>query len=50
MRQRDVRRLPIVEGDQPVGILSLGDLALLTDAGDLLADISAAPDSETGQQ
>jgi len=49
MRNHDVRRLPVVEGDRAVGILSLGDLALITDAGDLLADISAAPDSETGK-
>jgi len=48
MKQHDIRRLPVVEGGTAVGILSLGDLALLTDAGDLLADISAAPDSETG--
>jgi CBS domain-containing protein len=50
MRQHDVRRLPVVDGERAVGILSLGDLALLTDAGDLLADISSAPDSETGRQ
>lgn len=48
MKQHDIRRLPVVEGGVAVGILSLGDLALITDAGDLLADISAAPDSETG--
>ena len=47
MKQHDVRRLPVVEGDTAVGILSIGDLALLTDAGDLLADISAAPDNGT---
>jgi len=48
MKQHDIRRLPVVDGGTAVGILSIGDLALLTDAGDLLADISAAPDSETG--
>jgi CBS domain-containing protein len=48
MKQHDIRRLPVVENGTAVGILTLGDLALLTDAGDLLADISAAPDSETG--
>ena len=49
MKQHDIRRLPVVEGGTAVGILSLGDLALITDAGDLLADISAAPDSGTGR-
>jgi CBS domain-containing protein len=43
MEQRDVRRLPVVEGGRPVGIVSMGDLAV---EGDLpsssLADISAA--------
>ncbi len=49
MREHDVRRLPVLEGDTAVGIISLGDLAQMTDAGDLLADISGAPDSETGR-
>ena len=49
MREHDVRRLPVLEGDAAVGIISLGDLAQMTDAGDLLADISGAPDSETGR-
>ena len=49
MKQHDIRRLPVVEGGTAVGIISLGDLALLTDTGELLADISSAPDSETGQ-
>jgi len=43
MEQRDVRRLPVVEGGRPVGIVSMGDLAV---EGELpsssLADISAA--------
>jgi CBS domain-containing protein len=43
MEQRDVRRLPVVEGGRPVGIVSMGDLAV---EGDLpssaVADISAA--------
>jgi CBS domain-containing protein len=49
MRAHDIRRLPVVSGEEAIGIISLGDLALLTDAGDLLADISAAPDSGQGQ-
>lgn len=48
MKQHDIRRLPVVDGETAVGILTLGDLSQLTDAGELLADISAAPDSETG--
>jgi CBS domain-containing protein len=43
MREAAVRRLPVVEGDQPVGIVSLGDLAVERDEGSTLADISAAP-------
>lgn len=49
MRESDIRRIPVVEGGTAVGIVSLGDLAQLTDTGQLLADISSAPDSETGQ-
>ncbi len=42
----DVRRLPVVEQGRPVGILSLGDLALELDQRSVLADISAAdPDA-----
>lgn len=43
MRDRNVRRLPVVEDDTVVGVVSLGDLARASDAGDILADISAAP-------
>jgi CBS domain-containing protein len=46
MRDRAVRRLPVVEGDQPVGILSIGDLAMERDPGSALADISSAPPRE----
>jgi CBS domain-containing protein len=42
MRQHAVRRLPVVENDQAVGILSLGDLAMELDQNSALADISAA--------
>jgi CBS domain-containing protein len=42
MRDHAVRRLPVVEGDRPVGILSLGDLAIERGAGSALGDISAA--------
>jgi len=44
MRERHVRRLPVVEGDDhPVGIVSIGDLALARDERSALADISGAP-------
>jgi len=44
MRARHIRRLPVVEGgDHPVGIVSIGDLALARDERSALADISGAP-------
>jgi CBS domain-containing protein len=43
MRQKSIRRLPVVEGKQPVGIVSLGDLAMERDPKSALGDISAAP-------
>ena len=43
MRRHDIRRLPVVEDGQPVGIVSIGDLSRSPEAGSLLADISAAP-------
>lgn len=43
MRERHVRRVPVVEGDHPVGIVSIGDLALARDEKSALADISGAP-------
>jgi CBS domain-containing protein len=42
MEQADVRRLPVVEDDKPVGIVSIGDLAQDKDSDSALADISAA--------
>jgi CBS domain-containing protein len=43
VRSANVRRLPVVEDGKPVGILSLGDLAIERDSDSALADISAAP-------
>lgn len=44
MRERAIRRLPVVEnGGTPIGILSLGDLAIEKDPRSALADISEAP-------
>jgi signal-transduction protein with cAMP-binding, CBS, and nucleotidyltransferase domain len=46
---REKARLPVVEGDRPVGVVSLGDLASQRDPQSALADISeAAPESVTG--
>lgn len=43
MRERALRRLPVVENNRVIGILSLGDLAIEHDRRSALADISAAP-------
>lgn len=44
MRQRAVRRLPVVRDDGTlVGVVSLGDLAVSEDRDSALADISRAP-------
>lgn len=43
MRDQAVRRLPVCVGNIPVGIVSLGDLALDRDRYSALAAISAAP-------
>jgi CBS domain-containing protein len=43
MREKALRRLPVVENGQPVGVVSIGDLAVERDSRSALADISAAP-------
>jgi CBS domain-containing protein len=42
MRERAVRRLPVMEDGRIVGVISLGDLAIDLDRRSVLADISAA--------
>ena len=42
MRKANVRRLPVAEGGTPVGVISLGDLAMARDEDSVLADISSA--------
>jgi CBS domain-containing protein len=37
-----IRRIPVVEDGRPVGIVSIGDLAVERDSDSALADISAA--------
>jgi CBS domain-containing protein len=41
MREAAVRRIPVVEGGRPVGVLSLGDAAVDRDPDSALADISS---------
>jgi CBS domain-containing protein len=43
MRDKAIRRLPVVEDRTPVGIVSLGDLAVEQDPDSVLGNISAAP-------
>jgi CBS domain-containing protein len=43
MRKHAIRRVPVVQGDVPVGIVSLGDLARAKDPRSVLGEISAAP-------
>ena len=42
MRDRAIRRVPVVRDHKPVGIISIGDLARERDPESALADISAA--------
>ncbi|NGO44100.1 CBS domain-containing protein [Streptomyces ureilyticus] len=46
MREHSLRRLPVVEGKTPVGIVALGDLAIERDPESALGDISAAAPNE----
>ena len=43
MRDRAIRRLPVIDDGNLVGIVSLGDLAIERDPKSALADISEAP-------
>jgi CBS domain-containing protein len=43
MEERAIRRVPVVENGKPVGIVSLGDLAIARDRDSALGQISAAP-------
>ena len=45
MREGKVRRLPVMEDDKPVGIVSLGDLAIEREPKSALGEISEAPAS-----
>jgi CBS domain-containing protein len=43
VRERAVRRIPILQDGTPVGVVSIGDLALEKDPGSALSEVSAAP-------
>jgi CBS domain-containing protein len=43
MRLRAIRRIPVLEEDRAIGIVSIGDLAQERDQDSVLADISARP-------
>jgi CBS domain-containing protein len=43
MSENAIRRLPVCEGSQVVGFISLGDVAVISDAEGTLTDISSAP-------
>ncbi len=43
MADNALRRVPVVEGEQIVGIITLGDLAVEADPDSVLSEISAAP-------
>ena len=42
VRDKAIRRLPVVDNGKPVGIVSIGDLAIERDSRSALADVSAA--------
>jgi CBS domain-containing protein len=46
MRQKALRRLPVVEKGHPIGIVSIGDLAQNRDPHSALGEISAAPPNQ----
>jgi CBS domain-containing protein len=43
MREKAIRRLPVMERGEIVGMLTIGDIAVARDSRTALADISAAP-------
>jgi CBS domain-containing protein len=46
MRKKALRRVPVVERGRPVGVVSIGDLAVERDTDSALADISASEPNE----
>ncbi|HEV2686478.1 MAG TPA: CBS domain-containing protein [Actinomycetota bacterium] len=46
MEEKALRRLPVVEEGKPIGIVSLGDLAIVRDRESALGQVSAAPPNQ----
>jgi CBS domain-containing protein len=46
MREKAVRRVPVMDDVRPVGIVAIGDLAIERDRESALGDISAAPPNQ----
>ena len=46
MREKALRRIPVVENDRPIGIVSIGDLAVEREPDSALAEISASDPNE----
>lgn len=46
MRDAAITRVPIVDDGRPVGVLTLGDVALARDPGSVLGEVSAATPNE----
>jgi CBS domain-containing protein len=46
IRDRAIRRLPVVDQDRVVGIVTIGDLAIERDPESALADVSEAPPTD----
>lgn len=46
MKARAIRRLPVVDDEKPIGIVSIGDLAMERDRESVLGEISAAPSNQ----
>jgi signal-transduction protein with cAMP-binding, CBS, and nucleotidyltransferase domain len=46
MREKAVRRILVMDDGSPVGIVSIGDLAVERDRQSALGDISAAPPNQ----
>jgi CBS domain-containing protein len=42
MAKKGIRRIPVIDGERPVGVISLGDLALARDRDSALGSISSA--------